>query len=154
MSFTMSAAKRDELLNSILSPEESYKAKVWITIMASTPKFLGYAILLGGAGGALSNKYGYMGVTEKALNLITVGSVNVNEVKDKFSIPLNDITEIKVKKGLFGKRTLMLKMENESMKISVMDNAIGSDIKDQKENADRLFAALATAADNNSLITQ
>ena len=39
---------------------------------------------------------------------------------------------------------MYLYFENESMKISIMNNALFSNIKDQRENADRLLAALQT----------
>ena len=144
MEFVMRAEKRDKFLNDMLCEGESYKGKVWITIMASTAKLLKYAAIYGGAGGALSNTYGYMGLTDGALNFVTVGNVNVDSVKDRFCIPLNSITGIKIRRGYFGGRLLYLYFENESMKISIMNNALFSNIKDQRENADRLLAALQT----------
>ena len=86
--------------------------------------------------GALSNAYCYLGVTEKHLNMVIVNSVNVSKLKTG-SLPLSSITKAEVKGGLLpGRKVVMLHFGKEKMKISLMNNAIGSDIQGQKENVE------------------
>ena len=87
--------------------------------------------------GALSNAYCYMGVTEKHLNMVIVNSVNVSKIENRLSLPLSSITKAEVKGGLLpGRKVVMLHFGKEKMKISLMNNAIGSDIQRQKENVE------------------
>ena len=53
------------------------------------------AIVGGGAAalGALSNAYCYIGVTEQHLNFVVVDSVNVRNIKNRISIPMECITK-------------------------------------------------------------
>ncbi len=143
MSLTMSTAVREESLNSMLEDGEHYEGKVWITIMANAGKLLGYSLLLGGAGGALSNTYGYMGLTEKHLNLVTVGTIDASKITGKFAIPLTDIKKIKIKKTLIGGgQILYFETADMKMKIAINGNALLSDIKDQKENREKVLGGL------------
>ena len=87
--------------------------------------------------GALSNVYCYLGVTEQHLNMVIVNSVNVSKIENRFSLPLSSITKAEVKGGLLpGRKVVMLHFGKEKMKISLMNNAIGSDIQRQKENVE------------------
>lgn len=87
--------------------------------------------------GALSNAYCYLGVTEKHLNMVIVNSVNVSKIENRLSLPLSSITKAEVKGGLLpGRKVVMLHFGKEKMKISLMNNAIGSDIQGQKENVE------------------
>ena len=100
----------------------------------------GLSTLTGGAAaalGALSNAYCYLGVTEKHLNMVIVNSVNVSKIENRLSLPLSSITKAEVKGGLLpGRKVVMLHFGKEKMKISLMNNAIGSDIQGQKENVE------------------
>ena len=87
--------------------------------------------------GALSNVYCYLGVTEQHLNMVIVNSVNVSKIENPLSLPLSSITKAEVKGGLLpGRKVVMLHFGKEKMKISLMNNAIGSDIQRQKENVE------------------
>ena len=87
--------------------------------------------------GALSNVYCYLGVTEQHLNMVIVNSVNVSKIENRLSLPLSSITKAEVKGGLLpGRKVVMLHFGKEKMKISLMNNAIGSDIQRQKENVE------------------
>ena len=116
----MNEKDKNEMLEAILNENEAYQCKLWAVIMAGADTYAligGLSTLTGGAAaalGALSNAYCYLGVTEKHLNMVIVNSVNVSKIENR----------------------LMLHFGKEKMKISLMNNAIGSDIQGQKENVE------------------
>ena len=100
--------------------------------------------------GALSNVYCYLGVTEQHLNMVIVNSVNVSKIENRLSLPLSSITKAEVKGGLLpGRKVVMLHFGKEKMKISLMNNAIGSDIQRQIEML-RCSARLFPNSDNRA----
>ena len=128
---TMNEKDKNEMLEAILNENEAYQCKLWAVIMAGADTYAligGLSTLTGGAAaalGALSNAYCYLGVTEQHLNMVIVNSVNVS------------ITKAEVKGGILpGRKVVMLHFGKEKMKISLMNNAIGSDIQGQKENVE------------------
>ena len=136
---TMNEKDKNEMLEAILKENEAYQCKLWAVIMAGADTYAligGLSTLTGGAAaalGALSNAYCYLGVTEKHLNMVIVNSVNVSKIENRLSLPLSSIT----KAGLLpGRKVVMLHFGKEKMKISLMNNAIGSDIQGQKENVE------------------
>jgi len=133
---TMNEKDKNEMLEAILKESEAYQCKLWAVIMAGADTYA----LTGGAAaalGALSNAYCYLGITEKHLNMVIVNSVNVSKIENRLSLPLNSITKAEVKGGLLpGRKVVMLHFGKEKMKISLMNNAIGSDIQGQKENVE------------------
>ena len=140
---TMNEKDKNEKLEAILNESEAYQCKLWAVIMAGADTYAligGLSTLTGGAAaalGALSNAYCYMGITEKHLNMVIVNSVNVSKIENRLSLPLNSITKAEVKGGLLpGRKVVMLHFGKEKMKISLMNNAIGSDIQGQKENVE------------------
>ena len=137
---TMNEKDKNEMLEAILKENEAYQCKLWAVIMAGADTYAligGLSTLTGGAAaalGALSNAYCYLGVTEKHLNMVIVNSVNVSKIENRLSLPLSSITKAEVKGGLLpGRKVVMLHF---GMKISLMNNAIGSDIQGQKENVE------------------
>ena len=125
---TMNEKDKNEMLEAILNESEAYQCKLWAVIMAGADTYAligGLSTLTGGAAaalGALSNAYCYMGITEKHLNMVIVNSVNVSKIENRLSLP--------------GRKVVMLHFGKEKMKISLMNNAIGSDIQGQKENVE------------------
>ena len=72
-----------------------------------------------------------------AVIMAIVNSVNVSKIENRLSLPLSSITKAEVKGGLLpGRKVVMLHFGKEKMKISLMNNAIGSDIQGQKENVE------------------
>ena len=68
--------------------------------MADAKTLMGYSALFGGAGGALSNEYCYVGMTENRFAFFIVGKIDVTQVKFAFVIPFAQIERVKVKKSL------------------------------------------------------
>ena len=140
----MNEKDKNEMLEAILNENESYQCKLWAVIMAGADTYALIGGLFytdrGGAAaalGALSNAYCYLGVTEQHLNMVIVNSVNVSKIENRLSLPLSSITKAEVKGGLLpGRKVVMLHFGKEKMKISLMNNAIGSDIQGQKENVE------------------
>ena len=124
---TMNEKDKNEMLEAILKENEAYQCKLWAVIMAGADT---YAPI-----GGLSTLTG--GITEKHLNMVIVNSVNVSKIENRLSLPLSSITKAEVKGGLLpGRKVVMLHFGKEKMKISLMNNAIGSDIQGQKENVE------------------
>lgn len=147
---TMNEKDKNEMLGAILAEGETYQCKLWGTIMADAKTYaaIGGISLIAGSGaaalGALSNAYCYLGMTENNINFVIVDSVNVSKIKNSISIPKSSITKAEVKGGLLpGRKVVLLHFGKTKMKISLMNNAIGSDIQNQKENVEKFCQAVA-----------
>lgn len=141
---TMNEKDKNEMLNAIAGEGETYQCRLWGTIMADAKTYAkigGLSLITGGGAaalGALSNAYCYLGMTEKNINFVIIDSIDVSKVKNRLSIPVGSITKAEVKKGLIpGRTTVILHIENTKMKLALMNNAVGSDIKGQKENVEK-----------------
>ena len=147
---TMNEKDKNEMLDSILNEKEEYLCKLWGVLMADAKTYAAIgglsAIVGGGAAalGALSNAYCYIGATEQHLNFVVVDSVNVRNIKNRISIPMECITKAEVKGGFLpGRKVVMLYFG-----ISLMNNAIGSDIQGQKENVERFCQMIQKVCKN------
>ena len=88
-------------------------------------------------------------ITEQHLNFVVVDSVNVRNIKNRISIPMECITKAEVKGGLLpGRKVVTVYFEKNKLKISLMNNAIGSDIQGQKENVERVCQMIQKACKN------
>ncbi len=141
---TMNEKDKNEMLEAICIKQEAYLCKLWGVLMADAKTYAaigGLSAIVGGAAsalGSLSNAYCYIGVTEQHLNFVVVDSVNVRNIKNRISIPIECITKAEVKGGLLpGRKVVMVYFGKEKLKISLMNNAIGSDIQGQKENVEK-----------------
>ena len=134
---TMNEKDKNEMLDSILNEKEEYLCKLWGVLMADSKTY------------AASNAYCYIGVTEQHLNFVVVDSVNVRNIKNRISIPMECITKAEVKGGLLpGRKVVTVYFEKNKFKISLMNNAIGSDIQGQKENVERFCQMIQKACKN------
>jgi hypothetical protein len=141
---TMNERDKNEMLNAVAGEGETYQCRLWGTIMADAKTYakIGGLSLIAGSGaaalGALSNAYCYLGMTEKSINFVIIDSIDVSKIKNRLSIPVGSITKAEVKKGLIpGRTTVILHIENAKMKLALMNNTVGSDIKGQKENVEK-----------------
>ena len=83
-------------------------------------------------------------MTENNINFVIVDSVNVSKIKNSISIPKSSITKAEVKGGILpGRKVVLLHFGKTKMKISLMNNAIGSDIQNQKENVEKFCQTVA-----------
>lgn len=136
----MNNEKMNEYLNG------TYQCKIWATIMANNDVLMEYALKYGasaGSAGALTNEYCYIGLNEDRLDIVVLNNFSAKK-EYEFSIQLNDITKIKIKKSIIpSRRVLILYLnDNKEIKISIMNNAIGTNIKNQKENVNILIEKL------------
>lgn len=69
--------------------------------------------------------------------------MRVNIKKDQLSIPLDQITKVKIKNGLFGRTVIDLEMEDAKLKLSLVKNTIGSKLTGQKEGVELLKQSLS-----------
>lgn len=141
---TMNERDKNEMLNAIAGEGETYQCRLWGTIMADAKTYarIGGLSPIAGSGaaalGALSNAYCYLGMTEKNINFVIIDSIDVSKVKNRLSVPVGNIGKAEVKKGLIpGRTTVILHIENTKMKLILMNNTVGSDIKGQKENVEK-----------------
>ncbi|MBE6159540.1 MAG: hypothetical protein E7157_00620 [Lactobacillales bacterium] len=123
-----------------------YESKIWATIMANNDVLMEYALKYGasaGSVGALTNEYCYIGLIEDRLDVVVLNNFS-SKKEYEFSINLNDITKIKIKKSIIpNRRVLILYLNNnKEIKISIMNNAKGTNIKNQKENVNLLIEKL------------
>lgn len=145
---TMNENDKNLMLDELLQPGQNYQLKIWGTIMADAKTFAMIGAISAVVGsavaamGALSNAYCYIGATEDYLNFVVVDSLNVRKILHRFSIPFNSITSAKIKKGLLGRTTIVLKFGNQKMKLALMNNTIGSDLIGQKEGVAALCSRL------------
>lgn len=139
---------RDEKLGNLISSDEQFECKIWATIMATDIELLKKTWYLGmfaGAAGAFTNQYCYMGICNSKLYVSVVETFAVERERYNLAIPFQDIKKVKVKGGILPKRKVvyLYGADNKKMKIAVMLNAIGSDIKDQEPNALKFFELLS-----------
>ena len=154
MQWSMKVKDRDENLNRLIEEGEQFDCKIWATIMESTfnlmKHVMGLPPALAGAAGALSNQYCYIGISKRKMYISIIETFKPEEETASLVIPFSEIKKAKIKWGVIPKRKVLVLYfcSNEKMKISVMSNAIGSDIKDQQENARKFFELIS--AINNS----
>jgi hypothetical protein len=145
MQLAMSQKSRDLRLNALISEAAKYDCKVWAVIMESNIVLMNKDILLNPVDesllGALSNQYCYLGVCNDRLYFSIIKTLNVEEEKYSMIIPFSEIEKVEIKSGIITKRRILVLhfSDGDKLRVSVTSNAIGTDIKDQKENADRLF---------------
>ena len=140
---TMNEKDKNEMLQAIINEGENYQAKIWGTLMADKKTIIALTAAAGSAAGAFSNEYCYVGVTEKALYFVVVGSLDVSKIKNQFRVGFDEIKQAKVKKSLLpGRRVISMKLEKGELKLSIADNTLGSDLKMQKEGAKYLCDVL------------
>ena len=137
---TMNEQEKGDYLQQLIESEECYHFQIWGTIMADAKAYLAIgavsSITMPGVAalGVLSNAYCYIGGTDNSLNFVIVDSINVNKVKNILKIPLSSVTNKKVKKSFIPGRTIIeLYIGKEKMKIALMNNTWGTDLKNQKE---------------------
>ena len=141
---TMNEKDKNEMLDSILNEKEEYLCKLWGVLMADSKTYAAIGGLSAIVGGGA-----YIGVTEQHLNFVVVDSVDVRNIKNRISIPMECITKAEVKGGLLpGRKVVTVYFEKNKLKISLMNNAIGSDIQGQKENVERVCQMIQKACKN------
>ncbi|MEF9917396.1 MAG: hypothetical protein RR746_08570 [Lachnospiraceae bacterium] len=141
MNLVMNEKDKNDMLNTLLTEQESYKVTIWGTIMADAKDYMkwGTASLVIGSGaaaigGALSNAYCYIGITNKHLNFVVVESFDVTKEKQKFSISLAEISKVKLKNGFVpGRKVICLYNGNKKIKLALMSHAMGSKLEGQAE---------------------
>ncbi len=161
MSLKMSTADMKKMLHEVVTSDETFNCTLWGVIMKCNGELLknslpiGMAVgaifgvamagAVGGAIGALSNIYCYIGCTDTSIHIVCIRILDVSKVKEVITIPYNEINNIKIKRSLIpGRHIVLIRcFQNSHLKISVMNNAIGTDIKTQKENAQKFFDILS-----------
>ncbi|MEG0329601.1 MAG: hypothetical protein RR602_00540 [Longicatena sp.] len=135
MPITMNEKSKNLELNQLLSPTESYLASAWASIPNSTPILHSFAYQNSEKHDKIgsSNIYCYIGLTDKNLNIVTLNSLDVTRVTGRFSIPLEKIAHVAVKKGIL-KSSAILDFGNEKIKIFWSNQNAGTDMKDQRKN--------------------
>ncbi len=143
MAAVMNEEDKKRMLDEILADGESYQVKIWGTIMADAKTLALIGAIVGGVGGAFTNAYCYVGLTEKHLNFAVVDSIKVDVLRNQISIPLESVKGVKVKKGLFGRTVVNMDLGDSKMKLSLVNNTIGSKLVGQKEGVEKLTEVLS-----------
>ncbi len=146
MAIVMNEEDKKKMLDELLTDGETYQLTIWGTIMADAKALMLLGGLVGGIAGALSNAYCYIGLTDKHLNFVVVDSIKVNIVRNQICIPLDSITNVKVKNGLLGRTTIHLEIGKSKMKLALVSNTIGTKLLNQKEGVEKLKADLVKYA--------
>ncbi|MCR5145347.1 MAG: hypothetical protein K6B67_08660 [Lachnospiraceae bacterium] len=136
----MNEERKMEMLNNYLVENEQYEATMWGTIMADSKVIIGItagmnALGLPGSGavGALSNQYCYIGVSENYISFCCISNMDPSVMTGGFVMAFRDIVSAKVKKGIFGKKVLLLKTTDGNMKLSLAGNTLGSNLSKEKQ---------------------
>ena len=150
MKFALNVKDRDEKLGAFLGNKQKFDCKIWAVIIENTANLMRKSIYFSsdfaGLTGDLSGKYCYIGVMDSKLFFAVVDSFNVEKDNYNLIVPFSNLKQVKIKGGIIpGKKVVLLYfVEGGFMKVSVMNNAIGSDISDQKENATRFLQLIST----------
>ena len=138
MALTMNEESKQKELKTLLCENEKYLASTWGNIVSSTPKLLSYAVAADRRPKIGSrNIYCYVGLTKASLNIVTLHSLDVTRATGYFRIPLQDIQNAAVKKGVL-KSSVILSFENERFKILWFNEATGTDMKKQRISVRRI----------------
>ena len=144
---TLNEKDKNELLGQALKEGESYNAKVWGCLMADTKTLMQFAAVGGifsGAMGALSNEYCYVGMTNSRFVFYVMETFDCYKVKYAFEVPFAQIEKVKAKKSLLpGRHVVNIYVSKHCLKLSLVTNTIGSDIKNQKEGVELILAEIA-----------
>jgi len=148
---TLNEKHKNELLGQALKEGESYKAKVWGCLMADTKTLMLFGTVggsiggtaLAGAMGALSNQYCYVGMTDSRFVFYVMETFDCYKVKCAFEVSFEQIEKVKVKKSILpGRSVVYIYSSKQRLKLSLVTNTIGTDIKDQKEGIRIILAEL------------
>lgn len=143
---TLNEKDKNELLDQVLRDGETYQAKVWGCLMADAKTMVAIGAVLGqfsGGFGALTNEYCYVGMTNNRFVFFVMSSLDCSKVKYAFEVPFSKIDKVKVKKSLIpGRQLLFIHKEKSKLKLSLMTNSIGTDIKDQKTGVETIISAM------------
>lgn len=135
----MNEESKMEMLNNFLVENEKYEATMWGTIMADAKVIIGIAAgmnalgLPGGAVGALSNQYCYIGVSENYISFCCISNVDLSVMTGGFVMAFRDIVSAKVKRGILGRKVISLKTTDGNMKLSLAGNTFGSKLSKEKQ---------------------
>lgn len=142
----MNENDKNEMLDGVKDKSENYEAKMWGVLMATDgallKKSLKYNVIIGGAlgaglagaSGALSNQYCYVGMSETGIYFVVIANMNVKKIKHVIKIPYDSIKKVKVKWGVIpGRKVINIHTEDGKLKLSLMNNAVGTDMQGQKE---------------------
>jgi len=135
----MSEERKKEMLNNFLVENEKYEATMWGTIMADMKVIVGIAAgmnalgINGGAVGALTNQYCYIGVSENYISFCCISSMDPSVMTGGFVLAFKDIVSAKVKKGILGRKVILLKTKDGDMKLSLAGNTFGSKLSKEEQ---------------------
>lgn len=134
--------EREEMLNAMLEPGESYQLKIWGNFTLTTS---GVLLLAGrsAAAGALSNEPFYLGVTQTNMHFAMLDSFRPSIVKKFRTIALDTITGVKIKRGFSpGRKIIFLYFGKVKLRMALMSHSVGTDLKGQKEGVQWLCELL------------
>lgn len=132
----MNEEDKNKMLNAILPEGESYIAGASATIMGGT-----IAVL---ALGALSNVYCYLGVTEKHLCIAVAGTLKIDEMQGKYTVPYENLTKLSVGGSLVPKQKIIKLQAKDGTKLKIAMNCynMGTKVVDQAGNATKIAEVL------------
>lgn len=143
---TLNEKDKNELLRQVLKDGETYQAKVWGCLMADAKTMMALGAVLGqfaGAFGALTNEYCYVGMTNTRFVFFVMNAMDCSKVKYAFEIPFSKIDKVKVKKSIIpGRHFLYIYKEKSKIKLSLVTNTIGTNLKDQKSGVETIVSAM------------
>lgn len=158
MSLKMSEEDKNRLLDQAsVSNGNDYKVKLWACIMAdakdmtaigglATVAIYSLSTVAGAAAvglSALNNEYCYVGLTGNEIIICVVKKIDCSKEKYTIKIPLSNITSVSIRQNkLFKRSVARIQIGSSSLTLSLMDNAIGTNIRGQKENVEKLLDAL------------
>ena len=89
----------------------------------------------------LINSNAYLGLTEKAINLVALNPLDVTKIIGLFSIPRDQITKIDIQKKSFS-YIVIFHLGTEIIRTKMNLVAIGTNIKDQRRNVENFIKYL------------
>ncbi len=132
MAISLNNEDMDHALSDMIQDNETILAKTWGTINY-TPKLNTYRIDDSKSSIGFQNIYAYIALSNTHIKIITLHSLDTTRKTGEFNIPLQDITETEVQKGLL-KSSLTLHFDQEKIKILWLNSSRGSEFNHQEEN--------------------
>ncbi len=157
--FTPKEEHKQEMLNAILAPNESYKAKAYAVVEKFRNWILIFVVLMvivviltiidlyspivigaiSGAVAVMNLKYAYVGITQNHLNVAYMGSFNVQKSAGHDIYNLDLIENLKIKSSI-NQKVITFKYQNKKVKMRISNKIMSKHLAHQE--VDGIITAL------------
>lgn len=151
LTLTENESDKNEMLQAVLKKKESYRCRLYGEFTASgrASKRLGRWLLsrepyVRKYCSEIDHSRCYLGMTQRRLYVLILGSLDAKRISEKLAIPLEDIVKTEIERQMeFGRTTVILHARDFKVKLSLPEDMDGTDLQGQKENIEKFCRMLS-----------